>query len=230
MTTRIHHRGFTLIELLIAMSIMLSMLVLAALAYQSYTKTWEKDLSKIEQSYQEFRYNELLLDAMQSIIPLPVTDEASQAYYFLGREEGFTAITYAPVFNVGYPAVIRVFREQNSEGRFQLVYEEASLQNTVLKSAQQILPFAKRQIIYRDISHIAFSYYGWKDHATRMASLAGPDVTLVKEPEWFIEYDGLKRQVHPQKIKIDMTDFSLEFEVPDRSRLNFSLEELENPV
>jgi prepilin-type N-terminal cleavage/methylation domain-containing protein len=223
-------RGFTLVELLIAMSIMLAMLVLAGTAYQLYTASWQRDLSKIQQSYDEFRYTELLVDAMQAILPLAVTDDGSQAYYFLGREEGFTAVTYSPIFHTGYPAVIRVFREANDNGGFRLVYEEASLQHTVLKSAQQTLPFSRRQIIYDDIAEMSFRYFGWNDIATRMAAYSDVDVAVNSSPQWFSEYDALVRRLHPQKVQLLLGDFTLEFAVPDRARLNISLEDTENPV
>ncbi len=223
-------RGFTLVELLIAMSIMLAMLVLAATAYQLYTDSWQRDLSKIERSYQNFRYNELLLDAMQAILPLAVTDQGSRAYYFLGREEGFTAVTYSAIFNSGYPAVIRVFRETNDDGSYRLVYEEASLQHIVLKSAEQTLPFSRRQVILNDLSDLSFSYFGWKDIDLRMAAMGDINVSLTAKPEWFDEYDAISRRLHPQKIKIVIADFALEFAIPDRSRLNVSPEEIENPL
>ncbi|MBV2127788.1 type II secretion system protein [Arsukibacterium indicum] len=223
-------RGFTLVELLIAMSIMLGMLVLAATAYQLYTDSWRRDLSNIERAYQNYRNNELLLDAMQAILPMAVTDQGNRAFYFLGREEGFTAVTYSPIFNIGYPAVIRVFREANADGTFQLVYEEASLQHTVLKSADQTLPFNKRRIISTDLSELSFSYYGWESIEVRMAAMANIDVSLTAQAQWFDEYDALRRRLHPQKIKIVMADFTLEFAVADRSRLNISREELENPL
>lgn len=221
-------RGFTLVELLIAMSIMLSMLVLASVAYQSYTKSWQRDLSKIEQSYQDFRYNELFIDAVQSIFPLAVTDE-DRSFYFLGREEGFTAVTYSPIFATGFPAVIRVFRELNDEGNYRLVYEEASLQHIVLKSPQQVLPFNKRKIIYSNISDLKFSYYGWKNNSSKMASLSA-DLVNAGRGSWFSEYDGIKRRLHPDKVKIQIGDFSVGFTMPDRSRLNITREEIENPV
>lgn len=223
-------RGFTLVELLIAMSIMLAMLVLAGTAYQLYTASWQRDLSKIQQSYQDFRYTELLLDAMQGILPLAVTDDGRQAYYFLGREEGFTAVSYSPIFNSGYPAVIRVFREANASGGYRLVYEEASLQHVVLRSAAQNLPFSFRKIIYNEINDLTFSYFGWKDIVTRMNAYGDVDVSVDSAPTWSEQYDALNRGLHPEKIRIQLGEFMLEFAVPDRSRLNILREEAENPV
>ncbi|MEH8015828.1 prepilin-type N-terminal cleavage/methylation domain-containing protein [Rheinheimera muenzenbergensis] len=213
-------KGFTLVELLIAMAIMMVMLVLSATAYQLYTATWQRDLSKLETSYQQFRYSELLLDAMQAILPLAVTDNGMHAYYFLGRAEGFTAVTYAPIYHTGFPAVVRVFREQNENGRYRLVYEEATLQHTVLKEASQTLPFNYRQIVAEDIPSLTFSYFGWESLTARVASQNDFTTGIDKVPQWYNEYDALSRKLHPEKIKIKLDDFALEFTIADRSRIN----------
>lgn len=228
--TYVLKRGFTLIELLIAMSIMLAMLVLSGTAYQLYSNAWQRDLSNIHQSYQHFRYTELLLDAMQGLIPLAVTNQGSDAYYFLGREEGFTAVTYSPMFNVGFPAVVRVFRERNEKGLYRLIYEEASLQHTVLRDAGQTLPFSHRQVVMDDLPVLEFSYFGWQDSQTRAVAYGDIDVSVSQAPNWHAEYDSIVRKLHPEKIRLELDNFSLQFSLPDRSRLSISREDLENPV
>ncbi|HEY9041989.1 MAG TPA: prepilin-type N-terminal cleavage/methylation domain-containing protein [Rheinheimera sp.] len=221
--------GFTLVELLIAMTIMLTMLVLSGTAYQLYTDTWRRDLSRIDEAFQQFHYSDLLLDAMQAILPLSVSDKGLNAYYFLGREEGFTAVTYAPIYNIGYPAVIRVFREQNEIGSYRLVYEEASLQHTVLKDADQELPFSYRQIIADNLSDLSFSYYGWENLDVRVASQDEFNAQVSAAPRWYSEFDSLNRHLHPEQIKIAFGDFVLQFTIPDRSRVNALYAE-ENPA
>lgn len=215
-------KGFTLVELLIAMAIMLTMLVLSGTAYQLYTETWKRDLSRIDSTFEQFRYSELLLDAMQAILPFAVTDSGARAYYFLGREEGFTAVTYAPVYHTGFPAVIRVFREQNDNGSFRLVYEEASLQHTVLKDATQSLPFSYRQVVADNLTALTFSYYGWDDINTRTNSAEAYSDSFGKRPQWHVEFDAFKRSIHPEKIKVTMADFSFEFAIANRDRVNAS--------
>jgi prepilin-type N-terminal cleavage/methylation domain-containing protein len=221
--------GFTLIELLIAMSIMLGVLMLTATAYQLYTDSWKRDLSRVEQRYQSFRTTELLLDAMQAILPLTVTNDGLRAYYFLGREEGFTAVTYAPIFNVGHPAVMRVFRELNDNGQYRLVYEEASLQNTVLKQANQVLPFNYRVIIADGLPAVSFAYFGWASISSQMSAAGDVDIAIKSAPRWFNEFDGLTRQLHPEKVQIQLGEFSLLFTVPNRNRVN-ALADYEDPV
>lgn len=219
--------GFTLVELLISLSIMLLLLVLTGVAYQLYTSTWQRDLSKIDQSYQQFRYRDLMTDAIQSLIPLKVTDAGVQAYYFLGREEGFTAVSYSPVFNAEFPAVIRVFRETNEDGSYRLVYEEASLQHTVLKDANQQLPFSFRKVIIPSLSELTFSYFGWESLNAQMSSRSDIEVGLTLMPQWFSDYDGIKRKVHPERILIKMGDFELTVTVPNRSKMNFTFSDEE---
>ena len=92
------------------------------------------------------------------------------------------------------------------------------------------MPFNKRKIIYDNISDIKFSYYGWKDSDARMASLSELDFTKDSRPGWFSVYDGVNIRLHPQKLKIVIGEFSLEFTMPERARLNISREEIENPV
>lgn len=215
-------KGFTLVELLIAMAIMLTMLVLSGTAYQLYTETWKRDLSRIDSTFEQFRYSELLLDAMQAILPLAVTDSGMRAYYFLGREEGFTAVTYAPIYHTGYPAVIRVFREQNETGSYRLVYEEASLQHTVLKDAAQILPFSYRQVVADNLTALTFNYYGWDDINSRTNSAEAFSGDFGKLPQWHVKFDAFKRRIHPEKIKVTMADFSFEYTIANRDRVNAS--------
>ena len=62
-------------------------------------------------------------------------------FYFLGREEGLTLVTSSPVFSPEQIAVIRVFREPASDGRWNLVYEEAPLTGVLLRRSDQTLPF-----------------------------------------------------------------------------------------
>jgi hypothetical protein len=211
------------------MTIMLSMLVLSATAYQLYTDSWQRDLSRIDRSYHQFRFSELLLDAMQAIIPLAVTEQGQQSFYFLGRDEGFTAVTYAPVFNLGHPAVIRVFREHNDSGGYRLVYEEASLKGIALINAGQELPFSYRQIILDNQQQLSFRYFGWKDLHSQVASQSDVSASVDDIRAWFDTFDALNRRVHPEKIKIVINGFELEFSVADRSKVNTLFND-ENPI
>jgi type II secretory pathway pseudopilin PulG len=215
--------GFSLVELLLALSIMFAVLVLAATAYQLYTNSWKRDLSKIEQSYQRLRFHELMLDALQGIIPQSVTESIGNdktGFYFLGREEGFTAVSASPIYNVQAPAVIRIFREQNENGTLRLVYEEASLARQPLIYSTQELSFSYRKILLDNLTSLEFSYYGWASSQARVDSLSEFENEI--EKGWFIEYDGLARRYHPDQIRIEINGFQLTIAVPNRTDLGLA--------
>ena len=218
------HRGFTLVELLLAVSIMLTVLVMAGTAYQLYTRVWTKDLSKIEQTFSEFRHMSLFVNACHAVIPLSVRKSATEVnrwgFYFLGREEGFTAITSSPIFSTGYPAVIRVFRENKEDGGQRLVYEEASMRGMVLNYADQPLNFSFRQTILETTDAINFSYFGWESLDAKMNSsseFANPGEQATQR--WFADYDGMVRGFQPDIIKIEMGNNEFLLQLPNRTAL-----------
>ncbi|MBU0912812.1 MAG: hypothetical protein KKF22_09770 [Gammaproteobacteria bacterium] len=226
--------GFSLVELLLALSIMFAVLVLAATAYQLYTSSWKRDLSKIEQSYQRLRFNELMLDALQGIIPQSVTEASGSnkiGFYFLGREEGFTAVSASPIYNVQAPAVIRIFREQNENGSLRLVYEEASLAQQPLIYSTQELPFSYRKILLDNLTSLEFSYYGWLNRQARVDAMADiADIATEIQKGWFTEYDGLVRQFHPEQIRIEINGFQMIIAVPNRTDLGLRSDISEEPL
>jgi prepilin-type N-terminal cleavage/methylation domain-containing protein len=214
-------RAFTLIELLLAMSIMFMLLVLTATAFQLYSNYGQRSLSAIERSFQQFRHRELLLTSLQSTIPYAVTQKQLFGFYFLGRENGFTAVTANPVFDVDYPAVIRVFRERTQEGKFNLVYEEASLRGMTLLEADQNLPFNQRLVLLKDLQQINFSYFGWRDSSQKSQATDVEQLVFGPGPEkqWFGEYDGIQAQVHPEKIQLQLGTELLTVPVATRDNL-----------
>ncbi len=216
--------GFTLIELLMALAIMSAVLVLAATAYQMYTDTWRRDLSKIETTFEQFQHQDLMLDAIQAIIPVSVTNGQKEGvgwgFYFLGREQGFTAVTAAPIFSSGYPAVMRLFSEPMPDGGFQLVYEEASLNGMVLKRSDQILPFKHRLIIRSSLPRVEFRFFGWPSLDAKMAAISEAEIDATSGmPQWFENYDGLVRNYQPDKIEMVLGSELLTINLPNRTVL-----------
>lgn len=205
-------RGFTLIELLISMAILFVLLALSMFGYQLFTSQWQKNNQRAELAYQQLRHYELFSNAMHGIVPYVVKSDNSTGFYFLGREEGFTAITQTPIFNTSAPAVIRVFRETKDSGGFQLVYEEASLKEQPLVSAEQSLPFSHRLVLIPQLDSITFRYY------RRVLS----DIELndqgdtVKKFEWVFAHDGLETKKHPHQLEVNLAGFSWFFSIPDR--------------
>lgn len=207
--------GFTLIELLIAASLLMFVLVLSMYAYQLFEQQWRRNLSDIELSLNKARRFDMFSEALQGIEPYLVNspDADTAAFYFLGRANGFTAVTSSPIINVGHYAVIRVFTEQSENG-YQLVYEEASLKDTFLLSPGQTLPFSERLIIAQDVAQISYSYGVLQPQTQSASDQEFSDAQMLMF--WLDEYDGLVKKNHPVQIVINFAGFPLYAKVAQR--------------
>lgn len=206
------HKGFTLVELLVSAVILFTLLALAMFGYQLFTLQWSKDNQRSELAYQQLRNYELFSSAMQGIIPYVVRDKDSIGFYFLGREQGFTAVTQTPIFTTDAPAVIRVFREANTEGGFRLVYEEASLRLQPLVEAEQNLPFSHRMVLVPQLESIGFSYFRQKLGDVQLTEQGD----VIREFEWVKTHDGLITKSHPNQLELNLAGFAWYFSVPER--------------
>lgn len=209
-------QGFTLIELLITTSLLFMLLLIGGYAYQFFDLQWRKDLDRAKGAFSEFQQYELLSGALAGITPYLVNQDNSSGFYFLGDASGFTAYTQAPVFHQGAPAVIRVFREKQPDGLFQLVYEEASLQQTALIDGRQQLPFDYRLVLLKDLPSLSFSYYA-QSHVDEMALEQTQDIVWVYQ--WFDALDGMKVLKNPEQIQIDINGFLWRQSMPARANL-----------
>jgi prepilin-type N-terminal cleavage/methylation domain-containing protein len=220
--------GFTLIELLLSISL-LSLLMLTGLyAYDYMQQNWRRNQNAITQVREEFVNMQLLDHVLANTYPKliyqknPAVPDVSQAnpigFYFLGREEGFTAVSGKSFQDPESATVYRLFREPDpvNKNRFQLVYEEALTRITALTFADQNLPFSFRRILLSNQSEIVFRYRGWLSLSERLQSNTAGAVTFFEEP-WQELYDGMQTFQHPVQISLVTTDLSITWYVADQS-------------
>ena len=194
-------RGYSLIELLIATTIAGLTIGLATYSFSLFSSAWSRFAKDWSRSAAQMQRLELVEAAVESAVPWVVRGRnGNPGYYFLGREEGLTLVTSRAVFSPGGLAVIRLFREPDTNGNFMLVYEEAPLNDMLLKNAEQVLPFQQRIVVVRGLKGITFRYFGWADANAFARSL---DET-VEQPLWFSDYDGLSRNMHPFRIGVGL--------------------------
>ena len=207
-------RGFSLLELLVAMVVLSLVIGIATYAYGMFIRHWDGQLGRFNMAQTQYQRLEWLATALEDTLPYLVQDDQGEpGFYFLGREEGLTLVTLSPIFGVGEPALIRVFREIDEEGAWQLVYEEAPFAGSVLARADQRMDFRHRLIIANDVSKPVFRYFGWADLASRVAF----GDAAVADRGWFDNYDGLRRRYHPEKIEVRLGYAATVFEIPARA-------------
>ena len=206
-------RGFTLIELLIAISVLIVLMTLSMYGYQLFNQQWNRDLSEFEKQFQKFKNYEMASNTLKGILPYMVNDGDQSGFYFLGRENGFTAVSASPVFAGNALVVFRLFKEQNSQGRFRLVYEEASLRDTLLVNATQQLRFSKRLVLFDDQDYISFRYRV----RSYLEETNSDEMGLSKTFEWRKSLDGIQTKSHPDQIEISLAGFLWTFKVAERA-------------
>lgn len=207
-------RGFTLVEMLISATLLMIVLGTAMYGYQLYMQYWQREQKQYSSQFHAYRQTDLLYSALRSIVPYAVQNDGNSAFYFLGRDNGFTAVTQAPVFNPGALAVIRVFREEVASNQFQLVYEEASLRDILLLHAEQELPFNHRMVLRSRFSQVEFQYQNIEYQVNEQFP---EQIDPVKR--WVLALDGMIQKRHPVQIRIQLDELVLDVVVPDRQNL-----------
>jgi prepilin-type N-terminal cleavage/methylation domain-containing protein len=215
MVARSRVAGFTLLELLISITILGLVIGIASFSFSLFTRHWEGPRSGFERASGQAQRLDLLQRALTAALPWVVRDNDGRlGFYFLGREEGLTLVTASPIYTVGAPAVIRVFREPEDGGGYRLVYEEASLAETLLRDGSQTLPFRYRLIVLEGVRDLSFRYFGWESLQSRLQADEGE---VVQSPRWWPDYDGLTRVEQPQRVGMRLGGFEAIFAMSDRS-------------
>jgi len=207
-------KGFSLLEMLVAITVLSIVIGISTYAYSLFIRQWDGHLGRFDEAQAQYQRLEWLSAALEDTLPYIVRDDQGQlGFYFLGRDEGLTLVTMSPIFNVGEPALIRVFREPDEDDTWRLVYEEAPFAGTLLVRADQRMDFRHRLVIARGLPRPVFRYFGWASLGSRLTiEDASPEVR-----SWFDEYDGLSRRFHPERIELRLGSDTAVFDVPARS-------------
>ncbi len=207
-------KGFSLLEMLVAITVLSIVIGLSTYGYSMFIRHWDGHLGRFDEAQAQYQRLDWLSAALEDTLPYVVRDDEGQlGFYFLGRDEGLTLVTMSPIFGVGDPALIRVFREPDDDGTWRLVYEEAPFAGTLLVRADQRMDFRHRLVVARGLPRPVFRYFGWADINSRLTI----DEALSGRRAWFGEYDGLRRRFHPEKVELQMGDHTTVFEIPART-------------
>lgn len=206
--------GFTLVELLIAMAVLTMVIGLSSFAFSLFSRYWDGNLDRFERSLGSLQRVDLVITAVEDALPWAVRGSEGQVgFYFLGRDEGLTFVTNSPVFERDSPALVRVFREQTSSGKWGLFYEEAPLGDVSLRFASQVVPFKHRLRVLDSAAEISFRYYGYEGRSEPTET--SPDSDTVRL-FWFSVYDGMIQYRHPLKVALSIDGHESVFDMPER--------------
>lgn len=227
--------GFTLIEVLIS-TVLLSLLMLSASALYNYvSQNWQRNQHRYHKVIEHYKDWTLVQQSVNNTYPklvypaLPNKNKSQNqfpGFYFLGRDNGFTAITLQSVQQPGHSAVYRLFREPDPQNpsKWRLVYEEALLNTIILQHAEQELPFNFRRVLVSDLTDLSFHYKGWPSLNARLQQVSEFEVAEFSG-DWVSSYDGLQSLQHPLEIKIAAQSFDWSVAIADeKTRAQSNLE------
>lgn len=219
-------KGFTLIEVLISISLLSMLMLTAAFAYSFINQNWQRGQALVNQARSNYINWTLLQRSVEHTYPIfvypqPPAEIQQQplkpSFYFLGRAEGYTAITRNSMQQPGALAVYRLFFEKElTEGNsYQLVYEEALLTQNNLIHAKQEHNFNFRTLVSVGLTNPKMQYLvkvaaNLKDAGQRIDIETQTDVS-----KRFNEFDGLVEYNHPYNIVITTNEFSWHIAIPD---------------
>lgn len=199
--------GFTLIEVLLAISIFSLLMLTALFAYNFMQQNWQRNQQRQFLATQHYQQWQLLYDVLVNTYPkavfkqpiarqTPSIDDAG--FYFLGKEDGYTAVTASSMQNPASAAVYRLFKEPDATNPalWQLVYEEALLTEQLLSHAGQALPFNFRRILLQGQQHIRLSYQGYLSVLQRFEQQEAGEAS--QAAPWHTQYDAMQTQLHPE--------------------------------
>lgn len=202
--------GFTIIEVLLAISIFSLLMLTALFAYNFMQQNWQRYQQRQFLATQHYQQWQLLYDVLVNTYPKallrqPITQYAASAgnagFYFLGKEDGYTAVTGSSMQNPASAAVYRLFKEPDATqgGLWQLVYEEALLNDQLLSYAGQELPFNFRRVLLHGQSNIILSYQGFLSLQQQVLQTEEQGKRVAP---WHQTYDGMETQLHPESWRI----------------------------
>lgn len=206
-------KGFSLLEMLVAIVVLSVVIGISTLAYSTFIRQWDGHLGRFDEAQAQYQRLEWLAGALHDTLPYLVRDQnGATGVYFLGRDDGLTLVTMSPIFAIGEPALIRVFREPDQDGKWQLVYEEAPFAADLLARTDQRMDFRHRLVIATSLPLPRFRYFGLTDAQT----LSMIDDVAAAGRAWSEEYDGMRRRYHPDKIELSLGGEVAVFDVPVR--------------
>lgn len=202
--------GFTLIELLVSMSLLSMVVLVGASAFSFFGTHWDGRLGNFDRTLRNARNVMLVQDVLDSLIPYVAYDRAGKPIiYFEGNRNGFVAVSSKSLYSHGDFAVVRFSVRQNEMASFDLIYEEWPMDQKLLVSIGEPLPFSPPLTLYRGISDPTFGYYGWPDIAER-SNLDGKNLP---PPRWSASYNGVTAGFSPLRVNVNFVTLNGQYRI-----------------
>lgn len=189
--------GFSLVELLVAMTLLAAIVAISGFAFQQFSRYWDGRLGAFDASFSEMRNGWLLTQVISRVQPYAVVNQQGlPRFYFEGNRNGFVAVSGESLSVPNAAAVIRLSLIENNDRTFDLVYEEAVMNDFPLTRLTQALAFSPPVTLFTKLRDPSFEYFGpiaLENEAAR-ADAAQPD-------RWSSDYNSAVTGRHAKIVR-----------------------------
>jgi len=193
---KVKQEGFTLVELLISTTILSMLMLLGTYSYSLFTNKWQEELGQFSQANEQSMNFQRLQTVLGSVMPYVVRKNNRQpGFFFVGGENVMLAITKHGLFTADAPEAFRLSVLRNENGKYKLLYQGKSLNNSIITSSSQELTFSKRILLADNMDEIRFKYYGWSHFATKSNRTE-------KSASFQRDFSGFDNQLMPEQIMV----------------------------
>ena len=191
-------RGFSLVELLISMVLLSVIVLLSSFSYAQFSRYWDGRLGSFDDVFSVLRNGWLLEDILSHVHPYVVRNNAGiPKFYFEGNINGFVAVSKESLSRVDTTSVIRLTLAQNSDGSYDLLYEEAPMSQAALVQLTQRSNFSEPLTLLQSLEDAEFSYFG-----PEAPPNDSPDIDVRQRDLWTRDYNSAMTLRHPKKVRI----------------------------
>ena len=198
-----HTQGFTIVELLITMALLSMIILIGSSAFGMFGQRWDGRLGQFDVTMRNTQNIMLVQDVLGSLMPYVAYNHNGRAViYFEGNRNGFVAVSSKSIYSDKHFAVVRFSVRQNEDLLYDVLYEEAPMDDDILVSINQPLKFSQPMVLFESISDPLFQYYGWADVQQRETENTSEAVP----PKWLNRYNALDALFAPLKASLQFTN------------------------
>jgi prepilin-type N-terminal cleavage/methylation domain-containing protein len=198
-----HTQGFTLVELLITMALLSMIILIGSSAFGMFGQRWDGRLGQFDATMRNTQNIMLVQEVLGSLTPyVAYNQNGKPVIYFEGNRNGFVAVSSKSIYSDGHFSVVRFSVRQTEDLQYDVLYEEAPMDDDILVSINQPLEFSRPMVLFESVNDPLFQYYGWADVRQRDSE----DTSELIPPQWLDRYNALDALFAPLKASLNFTN------------------------